>query len=95
MADWSSFLRSDEFRLYRKKQVYAVADHIKKATFQLVSNGEVNQAALKGKMEMISIFLRLPETLTQDTKLKELLTIQLDEDVSNITKYLIRQSLNE
>lgn len=92
--DWNSFLRSDEFREYRKRQVQAVADNFKTTAFQMASNGKADLAALKGKMEMIYIFLRLPERLTSDDKLKELLKIQLDEDVNNITKYLIRQSLN-
>lgn len=93
MADWSSFFRSNEFRQYRKKQVQAVAQNIKKSAFQIASNGKVDFESLKGKMEMINLFLRLPETLTQDEKLRELLAVQLDEDVNNISQFLIRQSL--
>lgn len=93
--DWSSFLRSNEFKAYRKKQVEAVAQNMKKTAFQITANGNVNFESMKGKMEMINLFLRLPETLTQDITLKELLSAQLDEDVNNITRYLIRQSLKD
>ncbi len=93
MSDWNSFLRSDDFRDYRKKQVQAVANHLKSTAFQITSNGAVDLAETKGKLRMINLFLRLPETLTNDRETQELLAIQLDEDVSSITQFLIRQSL--
>lgn len=93
--DWSAFLKSDEFRTYRKRQAQAVADNIKFDINQLVSNGDFKLSAMAGKMEMIRALLRLPEALTEDKELKSLLSIQLDEDVANITKYLVRQSLND
>jgi hypothetical protein len=95
MADWNQFLRSTDFRAYRKKQTEMVAQHLKKIAYQSVTNGKVDLAALQGKMEMINLFIRLPETLTQDEKTKDLLTVQMDEDVSNIAQFLIRQSLAE
>jgi hypothetical protein len=95
MTDWNSFLRSDEFRQYRKKQIQAVAHNIKKSAFQIISNGKIDLVILQGKLEMINILLRLPESLTKDDKLREQLKIQLDEDVSNLTKYLMRESLRD
>ena len=93
MSDWNQFLRSDDFRAYRKKQAEMAALHLKKIAYQCVTNGKVDLGSLHGKLEMINLFLRLPDTLTQDEKTKELLTVQMDEDVSNITQFLIRQSL--
>ena len=95
MSDWNEFLRSDGFRDYRRKQIEAVAVNLKKTAFQTVSKGNVELSELKGKLEMINLFVRLPETLTQDVKTKELLAVQLDEDVNHITQFLIRQSLAE
>ena len=93
MADWNSFLRSDDFRAYRKKQVEMVAAHLKKASYQIITNGKVDLLALQGKLEMIRLFLRLPESLTQDKELLELLSVQMDEDAAGIAQYLIRQAL--
>ena len=95
MSDWNAFLRSDEFRAYRKKQIEMVAAHLKKASYQIVTNGKVDLAALQGKMAMINLFLKLPETLTQDRKTQELLAVQMDEDTANIAQFLIRHSLAE
>lgn len=93
MSDFNAFLRTDDFRAYRRKQVEMVAAHLKNSAFQLVTNGKVDLAALQGKLEMINLFLRLPGALTQDKELKELLAVQLDEDTGNIAQFLIRQSL--
>lgn len=95
MSDWNNFLRSDDFRSYRKKQIEAVAAHIQKAAYQTVKNGKVDLAALQGKLEMINLFLKVPETLTKDAETLSILSVQTDEDVSNITQFLIRQSLAE
>uniref|UniRef100_A0A6H1ZMD9 Uncharacterized protein n=1 Tax=viral metagenome TaxID=1070528 RepID=A0A6H1ZMD9_9ZZZZ len=95
MTSWNEFLRTDDFRAYRKKQIEAVAANLKKTAFQTVSNGRVDVSEIKGKLEMINLFLRLPEILTNDTKTKEILAVQLDEDVNHIAQFLIRQSLAE
>jgi predicted glycosyl hydrolase (DUF1957 family) len=95
VSDWNAFLRSDDFRAYRRKQVEMAAAHLKKAAYQLVTNGKVDLAALQGKLEMINLFLKLPDTLTHDKELKELLSVQMDEDTGNIAQYLIRLSLAE
>lgn len=93
MADWNTLLRSKDFRAYRKRQVEMVAQHLKKTAYQTVTNGTVDINELKGKMAMINLFMRLPSTLTQDKEIQTLLAVQLDEDVSNMAKFLIRQSL--
>jgi len=92
---WNEFLRSDDFRAYRKKQVEMVAAHLKKASYQIITNGKVDFGSLQGKMEMIKLFLHLPNELTQDKKTNELLTVQLDEDTANLAQFLIRQALAE
>ena len=93
--DWSNFLRSDDFRAYRKKQIEMVAAHLKNASYQVVTNGKVDLAALQGKLEMIKLFLHLPGSLTQDKRTQELLVVQLNEDTANLAQFLIRHSLAE
>jgi hypothetical protein len=95
MSDFIPFLRSDDFRAYRRKQVEMVASHLKKSSYQMITGGSVDLSALKGKLEMVKLFLRVPETLTNDKQTLELLSVQLDEDVSGITQFLIRQTLAE
>lgn len=95
MADWNNFLRSDDFKTYRKKQIEMVASHLQMMAKQSVSNGKVDLPALQGKLEMIRLFVRFPETLTQDKQLQELLSIQMDEDTAHIAQYLIRLTLAE
>lgn len=95
MTAWNEFLRSDDFRAYRNKQVEMVAAHLKKASYQIITNGKVDLAALQGKLEMINLFLKVPESLTKDKETLNLLAVQMDEDVSNIAQFLIRQSLAE
>uniref|UniRef100_A0A6H1ZFV2 Uncharacterized protein n=1 Tax=viral metagenome TaxID=1070528 RepID=A0A6H1ZFV2_9ZZZZ len=95
MADWNNFLRTDDFRAYRKKQIEAVAANIKVAVRQIVTGGKVDLSELKGKQEMIKLFLKLPETLTNDKQTMDILSVQLDEDINEITKFLIRQSFTE
>ena len=60
----------------------------------MTNKGDFDVAKLKGKLEMINLFLKLPETLTKDAKTQELLRLQLDEDVNTITQILIRDSLH-
>jgi len=72
-----------------------VSAHIQQMSRQSVTNGKVDLASLQGKLEMIRHFLRLPESLTQDKELLELLSVQMDEDAAGITQYLIRQALAE
>lgn len=93
--DWTAFLRSDDFRAYRRKQIEAVAANLKKASYQIITNGKVDLSALQGKLEMINLFLKIPETLTKDMETLSILAVQMDEDVSNIAQFLIRQSLAE
>jgi len=93
VSDWNTFLRSDDFRAYRKKQIEMVSANLKKMAYQSVSNGKVDLQSLQGKLEMINMFLKLPTSLTQDKETQSILAVQLDEDVSNIAQFLIRQSL--
>lgn len=93
--DWTAFLRSDEFRSYRRKQIEAVAAHLKKASYQIITNGKVDLSELKGKLEMINLFLKVPESLTKDKETLSILAVQMDEDASNITQFLIRSTLAE
>ena len=95
MTDWNSFLRSDEFREYRRRQVEAVSKSISKTVEQVARNGKPSLEAMNGRLEMMSVFLRLPETLTQDESLLNVLRTQLDEDVGNITKMLMREKLKD
>jgi hypothetical protein len=94
MTDWNSFLRSDEFTEYRKRQIKAVAHNIKTVASQITTKGALDLPKLQGKLEMINLFLKLPETLTKDTKTQEILRLQLDEDINTITQMLIRDSLH-
>ena len=95
MSDWNSFLRSDDFKAYRRKQVEMAAAHLQTMSRQSITNGKVDLAALHGKLEMIRLFLKLPESLTKDKETLELLSVQTDEDAANITQFLIRQALAE
>ena len=95
MTAWNEFLRLPEFRAYRKKQAEMVAGHIHQVSRQSVRNGKVDIAALQGKMEMIRLFLKLPEDLTTDNETKAILSVQMDEDTANIAQYLIRRTMAE
>lgn len=93
--DWNQFLRSDDFRAYRKKQIEMIARHLKSVSYQLLTNGKVDLSSFQGKLEIIGLVMKFPATLTQDTETKDLLAVQLDEDTSNLAQYLIRQRLAE
>ena len=95
MADWNSFLRSDDFRSYRKKQIEMVAKHLDAAAFQMITGGCVDLPSFQGKLEMIKLFLKLPQDLTQDNETNAILRLQLNEDTANLTQFLIRRSLAE
>lgn len=94
MTDWNNFLRSDEFREYRRRQVEVVSKNIRNIVSRVTTKSDIDTSELRGKMEMVYVFLRLPESLTEDPKLKEILKAQLDDDVNNITRTLIRDRLN-
>lgn len=91
--DWNSFLRSDEFVEYRKRQMLVIAKNIKAFASQVATKGDPDIARLSGKLEIIQAFMRFPESLTDDPKLKEVLRIQLDEDLNGIAQNLLRETL--
>jgi hypothetical protein len=95
MADYNELFRSDEFRAYRRKQAEEIAGIIKHSVVQLTSGNEKSAQELKGQLGIINRMLRLPESLTGDVKLKTNLEAQLQEDIANITRFLIRESLAE
>lgn len=95
MSDWTGFLRSDDFRAYRKKQAEAVAGLLQRLAFQTLSNGQVEPAELRGMMKIINLLVNLPKELTKDKKTLELLSGQMTEDTATIAQYLIRCATTE
>lgn len=95
MTDWSNFLKTNEFRDYRKKQVEAIAISIENLLYKTVIGPEGVETInnIDGQLSMAKTLLKLPEQLTKDGELSELLEIQLIEDIANLTKALMRQRL--
>ena len=96
MSDWSAFFRTDEFRQYRKRQVQKVAKVIERDCYGAITgNGGVRDLdRINGALTMAKELLRLPEELTRDEKLRDLLEVQMMEDMGNLTTFLIRQRVN-
>ncbi len=95
MSDWSSFLKSNEFRDYRKKQVEMVAEVLNKKYSATVVGSGSDISETKGQMDMAERMLRLPSTLTHDKKTLEFLDMQMVEDMANLTRYLMRKAMTE
>lgn len=93
--DWNSFLRSDEFREYRKRQMLLIAKNIKSISAKLATKSDPELSKLNGKLEMIHLFLRFPESLTDSKELQEVLRLQLDDDINGITQSLLRETLRD
>jgi len=93
MTAWNELFQTDEFRAYRRKQAEEIAGIIQSSVVQMTSGNERAAAELKGQLSIISRMLRLPESLTGDEKVRSNLEAQLQEDVANITRFLIRESL--
>jgi len=91
MSDWNGFLKSNEFRDYRKKQVEMVAEVLNGKFAGIVIGMGSELAVTKGQMDMAKRFLELPETLTEDAGTLEYLDMQLTEDMANLTRMLMRK----
>ena len=94
MADWTALFRSNDFRSYRKKQAEMVASYLNDVVFQMVTGGKIDPTAFQGQMKVVKMFLELPATLTQDKEVLAILGLQTEEDIANITKFLVRRNLN-
>ena len=95
MTDWSSFFKQEEFRQYRKRQIQTVAEKVNAHMARLVIGNGADMNEINGELRMAKILLELPESLTKDEKVRELLTRQLEEDIANLTNYLIKHRLEE
>ena len=90
MTDWNSFLQSDDFRAYRRKQAESIADLVHHYANQAVAGNPEPLAELQGALSVISTLVGLPYALTGDEGIKENLDRQYQEDLAHIVKYLIR-----
>ena len=96
MSDWKSLFMSDDFRAYRRNQAQVIAKQVQYLARTVANNGNpVQLARLEGVLTVMNSLLRLPESLTDDEKLQENLRVQLEEDIGNITQYLMREALRE
>lgn len=95
MSDWTGLFNSDDFRAYRKKQAELGAFLIKRSVKNALWGNPAATQEMKGQLDTIMAFLKLPETLTEDEGTKANLEQQLQDDLNNITKYLMREALRE
>lgn len=89
MADWSEFFRSTEFKQYRKEQARAVSRLLHSLVESAVRGGQSDLARVQGIMQTANLFLKLPETLTDDPELTNSLKHQFEVDAAGITRYLV------
>ena len=95
MTDWNELFRSDDFRAYRKKQVEAIAKDIHFYVDSFVYGDRLHGDVIAGQLATMRTLLRLPEKITGDEKMLEQLEAQLQEDIGNITTYLMREALRD
>ena len=95
MADWNALFRTDAFRDYRRRQVECVAEILNDQISATV-NGNASAALdqIKGQMAMARTLIRLPEEIVKDEETREILDLQLVEDMANLTKFLLRKHIN-
>lgn len=72
-----------------------IAKNIKNITAKLATKSDPELLKLNGKLEMIHLFLRFPESLTDSKELQEVLRLQLDDDINGITQSLLRETLRD
>lgn len=96
MSDWSAFFQLPEWRQYRKRQVEKVGKIIEEYLYGGITGrkGTRNIEAMDGALKMARDLLRLPEELARNEKIRELLDLQLVEDMGNLSKFLIRNRVN-
>ena len=92
MTVWSEFFRNDDFRDYRKRQVQKVAERIEQLLYTSMGT-ETNLDYIRGQLRMAKMLIRLPNELTENKALLEHLDQQIAEDMANLTRYLIRKTL--
>ena len=95
MTDWNHFFKQEEFRQYRKQQARLVSRIINSHMSRLVIGRGANINELNGQMSMAKHLLELPEQLTKDEGVRTLLTQQLEEDIADMTRYLIKHRVEE
>ncbi len=83
MTDWNELFRTDEFRAYRKRQAECLAELIDDRVFKELTDNPQFAAAKE--------LIKLPEQLTTDEVLLGMLKTQFNEDLANITAYLMRK----
>ena len=93
MADWNQLFKSDAFRAYRRKQAELVANIVSGEITRIEGSASIDR--LRGRLEMARLMIRLPENLTQDLSVSDILKDQLSEDMARITQYLIKKEILE
>jgi hypothetical protein len=86
MSDFKGLFQTDAFRDYRKKQVECIGKMIW---------DKLGETEIKDQISLAIKLLKLPETMTSDKELKEYLEMQMVEDTANLTRYLMRNFINE
>jgi len=95
MTDWNTFLQTVEFRSYRKKQAELIAVYVEGQSRQLMNGGNSSEsiASMNGALKMAGMMLDLPERLIKDPKIMESLKHHKQEDIAELSQYLIRRAL--
>ena len=90
--NWKELIFSNEFKEYRKRQLQLIA---RRVSIQLDESikGKENPAFFAGQMDMAARLLNLPAELIKDKKLQDNLNKLVQEDLSELTSYLLRLKL--
>ena len=89
MTEWSAFFKTVGFTGLRQEQARMVSDRIYDLVAEALDGNPQSLARIQGELDMAKAFLSIPKRLAGE----DLGHDQLVEDVSNITRYLMREHL--
>jgi hypothetical protein len=93
MADYKELIFSDDFKAYRRKQVLCVIEQINELIRKGFYLDSMSGQELKGALDMARKLLILPQNLIKDEKLQGELNRLIEEDITDLSAYLVRESL--
>ena len=93
--NWNEFFKSDEFRSYRKHQIEQVGMYVEQKSRAMIAGSDPTSARdkLRGAMDMARLYINMPENMTDSEELKDVLSIQKQEDYAALAKFLVMRHM--
>lgn len=90
MADYTNLFKDDDFRAYRKELIQAAAEQLHNMLSRHFSTEEVN-----GALDMARKIITLPNRLTGDQAVQQMLEDDTRNDFMDLTSRILRERYRE